>query len=154
MISLVLLAESTTAVPAFPRLSSRLSPFLTAAMLRYMPYVKGPHHRPRTTTTASATRAATGSAWIARMPVPSGRKARHITPNTIQQVREIFCTVTTGRLPDRSGWILRRWDVQRLGLPGQMALTLVESLWEIPRVRRLSGQAANRAATYIAPYGP
>src|ERR1022692_1771278 len=115
MISLVLLAESTTAVPAFPRLSSRLSPFLTAAMLRYMPYVKGPHHRPPTTTTASATRAATGSAWIARMPVPSGRKARHITPKTIQQVRDIFCTVTTGCLPGavdgssadgmRSGWV-------------------------------------------------
>src|ERR1022692_2965417 len=154
MISLVALAESTTAVPGFPRLSSRLSPFLTAAMLRYMPYVNGPHHRPPTTTTPSTSRVTVCRAWMARMPVPSGRKARHITPKTIQQVRDIFCTVTTGRLPDRSGWILRRWDVQRLGLPGQMALTLVESLWEITRVRRLSGQAANRAATYIAPYGP
>src|ERR1022692_2076245 len=115
MISLVALAESTTAVPGFPRLSSRLSPFLTAAMLRYMPYVNGPHHRPPTTTTASTTRVTAGRAWMARMPVPSGRKARHITPKTIQQVRDIFCTVTTGCLPGavdgssadgmRSGWV-------------------------------------------------
>jgi hypothetical protein len=40
------------------------------------------------------------------------------------------------------------------GLPGQMALTLVESLWEITWVRRRSDLAANRAAAYIAPYGP
>src|ERR1035437_8991630 len=66
MTSLVALAESTTAVPGFPRLSSRLSPFLTAAMLRYMPYAKGPHHRPTTGRQQQRPRAPPGSRLAGR----------------------------------------------------------------------------------------
>src|ERR1022692_4169645 len=101
MVSLVALADRTTAVPLVPRLSSRRSPFLTTAMLTYIAYANCPHHRPPATRTASTIPTACGIAWMAMIPAATGPKARHITPKMIQQVADILPTVTTDCLPGR-----------------------------------------------------